>query len=69
MTSTLALGVSVDTMGRIVVMYRNDAAELVVVDVTSVVESVAQYVYMTRAVSVRAPGVPNGTIADSRYVH
>ena len=69
MISTLALGVSVDPMGRLVVMYKNDAAELVIVDVTNVVESIAQYVYMTRAISVRAPGVPNGTIADSRYAH
>ena len=69
MISTNALGVSVDPLGRLVVMYRDEGDALVVVDITQVVESVAEYIFLHRATSVRAPGIANGTVANNRHVN
>lgn len=69
MIVTAALGVQIDPFGRLVVVYKNDRDETVVVDITSVVQSAAEYVFLTRATSVRATGPTNGLLADNRFVN
>jgi hypothetical protein len=69
MIVTAALGVQVDPMGRIVVLYKNESDDTVMVDLTQVVEKMAKYVFDVRATSVRAVPPQQGMIADNRHVN
>jgi hypothetical protein len=66
--ATLAIGVSVDDNGYIVVKYMQGGREITV-DITAPVGQIAEYVFMTKATSLRAVGPGNGLVASNRFIN
>ena len=70
MIPTAALGVNLDeTTGRIVVCYLDEDRQKVIVDVTTIVDEVARYVFTHRIASVRSVPMEDGLVASNRYVN